>query len=71
MTYGLMTKFEVKNIKVDEISRPECLTNINNSFVYVGSKLGDFQLIRLTKELHEIKSSRYTQTICENAAVPQ
>lgn len=62
-------KLEVKNIKIDdvlnEISRPECLTYIDNSFVYVGSKLGDSQLIKLTKDFDDSKIMRFTQTLCE------
>ncbi|KAG9510937.1 DNA damage-binding protein 1, partial [Fragariocoptes setiger] len=42
---------EVKQLKLEflgEISIPECLTYLDNYVVYVGSRLGDSQLIRLS-----------------------
>lgn len=47
---------EVKNIKIEllgEISVPECLAYLDNGVVYVGSRLGDSQLIKLNSEPDE------------------
>lgn len=33
-----------------EISIPQCLAYLDNSVVYIGSKMGDSQLIRLSAE---------------------
>lgn len=46
------SKLEVKEMSLElmgEISSPECITYLDNSIVYVGSKLGDSQLIKLSK----------------------
>ena len=36
-----------------EISIPECLTYLDNGVVYVGSRLGDSQLVKLNEEPDE------------------
>lgn len=44
------SKLEVQELKLEllgEISIPECITYLDNAVVYVGSKLGDSQLIKL------------------------
>ncbi|ALC47529.1 pic [Drosophila busckii] len=43
----------VKDIKVEqlgEISIPECITYLDNGFLYIGSRHGDSQLVRLSSE---------------------
>lgn len=45
------SKLEVQEMRLEllgEISIPECITYLDNAVVYVGSKLGDSQLIKLT-----------------------
>ncbi|GAB6033172.1 DNA damage-binding protein 1a [Chamberlinius hualienensis] len=49
----------VKDIKVEllgEISIPECITYLDNGVVYIGSRLGDSQLIKLNIEANETGS---------------
>lgn len=49
----------VKDIRVEllgDISIPECLTYLDNGVVFVGSRLGDSQLIRLSGEATETGS---------------
>ena len=44
------SRLEVKDIKLEllgEISIPECITYLDNACVYIGSRLGDSQLIKL------------------------
>lgn len=46
----------VKDLKVEllgEISIPECITYLDNGVVYIGSRLGDSQLIKLNIEANE------------------
>ncbi|XP_076310101.1 LOW QUALITY PROTEIN: DNA damage-binding protein pic [Tachypleus tridentatus] len=46
----------VKDLKLEllgEITIPECLTYLDNSVVYVGSRLGDSQLVKLNVEANE------------------
>ncbi|CAG0890331.1 unnamed protein product [Darwinula stevensoni] len=46
----------IKDLKVEylgEISIPECLTYLDNGVVYVGSRLGDSQLVKLNEEPDE------------------
>lgn len=43
----------VRNVKLEhlgEITIPECMTYLDNGVVYIGSRLGDSQLVRLTTE---------------------
>jgi len=50
------SKLQVKNMKLEllgEISIPECITYLDNAIVYIGSKLGDSQLIKLLTEPDE------------------
>lgn len=47
------TKLEVGELKLEllgEISIPQCMTYLDNAIVFVGSKLGDSQLIKLLAE---------------------
>jgi len=46
----------IQNLKIEllgECSIPECLTYLDNGVVYVGSRMGDSQLIRLNTEANE------------------
>ncbi len=46
----------VKDLKLEllgEITIPECMTYLDNGYVYVGSRLGDSQLVRLNVEPDE------------------
>ncbi|XP_026675017.1 DNA damage-binding protein 1 isoform X2 [Ceratina calcarata] len=46
----------VKDLKVEllgEISIPECITYLDNGVIFVGSRLGDSQLIRLSTKVDE------------------
>src|SRR5690606_25447860 len=46
----------VKNLKLEhlgEVTIPECLAYLDNGVVYVGSRLGDSQLIKLNTEPDE------------------
>ncbi|XP_033123862.1 DNA damage-binding protein 1-like [Anneissia japonica] len=46
----------VKDLKLSllgEVSIPECITYLDNGVVYIGSRLGDSQLIKLTVEPNE------------------
>ncbi|XP_055903250.1 DNA damage-binding protein 1 [Eupeodes corollae] len=48
--------FVVKEIKVEllgEISIPECITYLDNGFLFIGSKHGDSQLVRLSTTPNE------------------
>lgn len=58
-------KLEVKDMKLEylgEVSSPECLTYLDNAIVYVGSKLGDSQLVKLLTEPDD--NGNYIQ-VCE------
>lgn len=60
------TKLEVKDMSIEllgEVSSPECLTYLDNSILYVGSKLGDSQLIKLLSDPDE--NGSYVQ-VCES-----
>lgn len=49
----------VKDVKLEllgEVSIPECLTYLDNGVVYVGSRLGNSQLVRLLVEQNEDES---------------
>jgi hypothetical protein len=39
-----------------ETTIPECMTYLDNSYVYLGSRLGDSQLVRLNVQPDENKS---------------
>ena len=46
----------VKDLKLEllgEITIPECMTYLDNGYVYIGSRLGDSQLVRLNVEPDE------------------
>jgi len=48
------TKASVKDLKLEflgETTIAECLTYLDNGYVYVGSRLGDSQLVRLNTEV--------------------
>lgn len=47
---NLLGKLQVKDLKVEllgEISIPECITYLDNGVLFIGSRHGDSQLIRL------------------------
>lgn len=50
------SKLEVNDLRLEllgEISVPQCITYLDNSIVFIGSKLGDSQLIKLLPEADE------------------
>uniref|UniRef100_A0A914DYF9 DNA damage-binding protein 1 n=1 Tax=Acrobeloides nanus TaxID=290746 RepID=A0A914DYF9_9BILA len=54
--------WEVKDLKVEligDISIPECLVYLDNSVVFVGSKFGDSQLIRLSSEPVDLETNSF------------
>lgn len=60
------SKLEVKDIKLEllgEISIPHCITYLDNAVVFIGSKLGDSQLIKLLTEPDE---NGYFVQVCES-----
>merc|ERR550532_958617 len=54
----------VKDLKLEllgETTIPECMTYLDNGYVYIGSRLGDSQLVRLNVEPDE--SGSYVQEV--------
>jgi DNA damage-binding protein 1 len=44
---------------IGDISIPECLVYLDNSVVFVGSKFGDSQLIRLSSEPVDLETNSF------------
>lgn len=52
-------RITIKNLKLEflgEITIPDCMTYLDNGVVYVGSRLGDSQLVKLNAEPNEFGS---------------
>ena len=47
---GSSTVRDLKLELLGETTIPECLTYLDNGYVYIGSRLGDYQLVRLNVE---------------------
>ncbi|KAL3068044.1 hypothetical protein niasHT_038034 [Heterodera trifolii] len=57
---------EIRDIKIEllgEISIPECIVYLDNSVAFVGSRLGDSQLIRLSTEPVDAESNSFVNVI--------
>lgn len=57
---------EIRDLKLEylgEISIPQCLSYLDNSVVYVGSKFGDSQLIKLSTEQVDADTNSFVEVI--------
>uniref|UniRef100_A0A914HG40 DNA damage-binding protein 1 n=1 Tax=Globodera rostochiensis TaxID=31243 RepID=A0A914HG40_GLORO len=57
---------DIRDIKIEllgEISIPECIVYLDNSVAFVGSRLGDSQLIRLSTEPVDLDSNSFVNVI--------
>lgn len=49
--------FDLSIKYLGEVSIPQCLTYLDNNFIFVGSRMGDSQLIKLNLEANEISGN--------------